>query len=437
MRVLGAVRQSKTKDRAVSPTTQRERIRAWSDSNGHQVAKITEDLSKTGKMSAFRRPELGPWLTDPDKIATWDVLVATKLDRACRNTADYLKLRQWCEDNGKRLVLLDNPDLDTSKPAGRAMASIQAVFAEFERDMASERRRETLVTLAEQGRFPGGRVPYGMRKEQRPDGYYLAPDTGGTLDVLDHMADMAIAGKSNGQIADWLNGGNGTVGYLNSAGHKWSVDRVRFVFRSPEVPALLGEEKSAQLRASLRTRSPHRGERVGGHMLLRVAFCLKCGSPLYAHVRRDRPSPGYYRCLPCKTYISIGKLESYAQGSLLYFAGDLPAVRRRLIPGDDHQKAIHALEREIDTLAAITGAEGLTEAKQAEISRLKSLPYAPDHYEWVPTGQTVTELWESLKDDPAGKGEIMRHWGVRVFADPHKMEIRLPWLDEEQGFPLR
>lgn len=106
MRVLGAIRQSKTRDRAVSPETQRAKINAWAQVSGHTVAKITEDLSRSGKVPAFKRPELGPWLTEPAKIAAWDILVATKLDRACRNTADYLKLREWRAANGKRLVLL-------------------------------------------------------------------------------------------------------------------------------------------------------------------------------------------------------------------------------------------------------------------------------------------------------------------------------------------
>lgn len=61
-----------------------------------------------------------------------------------RNTADYLKVREWCAANGKRLVLLNNPELDESTAVGRAMGGVQAVFAEFERDMASERRLETM-----------------------------------------------------------------------------------------------------------------------------------------------------------------------------------------------------------------------------------------------------------------------------------------------------
>jgi hypothetical protein len=107
--VLGAIRQSKTRDRALSPETQRKRINAWTDDNDSTVVKFTVDLSTSGGKSAFRRKGLGPWLTEPDKIKTWDVLVVTRLDRACRDVADYLKLSAWCDRHGKRFVVLDDP----------------------------------------------------------------------------------------------------------------------------------------------------------------------------------------------------------------------------------------------------------------------------------------------------------------------------------------
>ena len=81
-RVLAAVRQSKTRDRAMSPEVQEKSLRGWAATNGAQVVKITRDLSTSGGLSCFKRKGLGPWLTEPDKIDAWDTLVCTKLDRA-------------------------------------------------------------------------------------------------------------------------------------------------------------------------------------------------------------------------------------------------------------------------------------------------------------------------------------------------------------------
>lgn len=219
-RVLGAVRQSKTRDGAVSPEAQRKTIGTWADDKGAQVAKFTFDLSTSGGTSAFRRKGLGPWLTEPDKINAWDVLVATKLDRACRDVADYLRLREWCERHGKQLIIINLPDLDTTTPQGRAMGTVTATFAQLEREMAKERNKERYDELVELGRWPGGRLPFGSRYSSAIS--QLEPDDGGTADVLGNrgtadvlrrMADMAIAGKSQGQIAEWLNGGNGAICY--------------------------------------------------------------------------------------------------------------------------------------------------------------------------------------------------------------------------------
>jgi site-specific DNA recombinase len=412
----------------MSPTVQRNAIRGWADSNGATVAKITEDLSTSGGTSAFNRKELGPWLTDPAKVAAWDVLVVTKLDRACRNVADYLKLRDWCKRHGKRFVILNNPELgDDDSPAGRAMGTVIATFSQFEREMGKERNKENYDATIELGHWPGGRLPYGWRYNRETSG--LEPDSGGTADILDTMADMAIAGKSNGQIQRWLN----DSGHLTMIGREWREDTVRRVLRASKTAELLGETKAAQLRAALRSREQTRGERVGGHMLLRVAYCRQCGEPLYAQVKRDRPSGGYYRCLACKIHMRMDHLEERTEGALMFLCGDLELVEYRLVPGDDHQTAIHALERDIDALKKITGTDMVVEAKQAEIEHLRALPFDPDHFEPVPQGITIEAHWATLDD--AGKGAFLRKRHVRVFADRHNFEFHGGLLEESEDSP--
>jgi DNA invertase Pin-like site-specific DNA recombinase len=423
-RVLGAVRQSKTRDRALSPDTQKKRIHGWIADNDATLARFTEDLSTSGSRSAFTRKGLGPWLTEPDKIKAWDVLVVTRLDRACRNVADYLKLSTWCDRNGKRFVVLDDPSLDTSTPGGRALATMRATFAQYEREMAVERNKDTRQEQIELGHWPGGRLPYGWRYDH--EARKLVPDTGGTADVLATMADMAIAGKSQGQIADWLN----SHGHLTVIGRQWRTDTVRRVLRHANTAELLGDTKSAQLRAAMRNREQTRGERTNGHMLLRVAYCRQCGSPLYCQVKRDRPSGGYYRCLECKIHMRMDKLEQQTENALLFLYGHLRLVELELVPGDDHQAAIHALERDIAALEKITGTELVVASKQAEIEHLRNEPFEPDHYVPVPQDITVAAHWDSLDD--AGKGAFLRTRHVRVFADKHNFEFRGGLLEESE-----
>jgi hypothetical protein len=166
---------------------------------------------------------------------------------------------------------------------------------------------------------------------------------------------------------------------------------------------------------------------------LRVAYCRQCGSPLYCQVKRDRPSGGYYRCLKCMIHMRMDKLEQQTEKVLLFMYGGLELVELELVPGDDHQAAIHALERDIEALERITGTEIVIAVKQAEIDHLRSLPFDPDHYVPVPQGISVTEHWDTV--DRAGKGSFLRSRRVRLFADRHNFEFHGGRLAESEAAP--
>jgi DNA invertase Pin-like site-specific DNA recombinase len=424
MRVLGAIRQSKTRERAVSPAAQRAAITRWAEANGHQVVKFTEDLSQSGKLSAFKRPELGPWLTDPDKVVAWDILVTTKIDRACRNAKDFLNLQAWCEEHRKQYVSL-RENIDMTTASGRKSARDSASAAEWERDMASERRLETLAELAEQGRWTGGKVPYGMRADETAEGFYLVPDDGGTAEVARQMADMAIAGTNNVAIRRWVNDN----GYPNSAGNSWSTNRVRQVLHSASMLDILGEAKHAELRAALRSRTPTRGEWTSGqHWLLRVAYCAQDHKPLYAALRRNRDYKGYYRCLECGMVARITVLEDGIEAKLREMWDDQPYKVRKLIPGDDYAKELRKLRQQLESVQGMDYID--TSELEARIAELRAAPHEPDEIVLVDTGATVAEHWDAL-GSPAERNRFLRDRDVRFLVTSDGFEscsIPAEWI---------
>jgi DNA invertase Pin-like site-specific DNA recombinase/DNA-directed RNA polymerase subunit RPC12/RpoP len=419
LRVLGSIRQSKTKrDRSVSPAAQRAAIQAWADERGYVVVKFTEDLSRSGKVSAFKRPELGPYFTDPLLIGTWDILVTTKIDRACRNTRDFLTIMDWCKDNGKTYVSLrEHTDMTTAQ--GREYARQAASRAEWEREMASERRLETIEELREEGRWAGGKMSYGMRA-QRDGGVYLVPDIGGTADIANKMADMAIAGKSNAAIQRRLN----AEGIPNAAGKAWRVDGVRYVLNSTVIEQVLGEEKYAQLKRALRTRRPSKGRWVGGkHILLRVAFCMDCGSPLYGFKPESRPPEyGYYRCEHCAFRLRYHELETKTIDALMLGAGDELVHHKVVRMGDQWTAERYDLLRRIDTLREITGID-VSEPIAALEAKLREITDSiePGTEAWEPTDQTVADYWATL--DRAEQGKFLRDAKIRVEAKPSQFKF--------------
>lgn len=153
--VLGAVRLSRLVDDSTSPARQREVISAWASMHGKPVVHVTQDTDVSGRVPARERPELGPWLTNPNLAARWDTLVVAKLDRVSRNLLDLCSLLDWCQDNGKVLVSITE-SLDMGTPHGRMVVQIIGAVAEFERARIAERRREAADWLRRNGRWGGG-----------------------------------------------------------------------------------------------------------------------------------------------------------------------------------------------------------------------------------------------------------------------------------------
>ena len=92
-----------------------------------------------------------------DFLRDGDVLVATKLDRFGRSIRDLIDIGAMLRDRGIGLVCLNQP-VDTTTAMGRMFYAILAVFAEFEREIISERTRDGLAATTARGRS-GGRKP--------------------------------------------------------------------------------------------------------------------------------------------------------------------------------------------------------------------------------------------------------------------------------------
>lgn len=83
-----------------------------------------------------------------------DVVLVWRLDRWGRSVADLVSTLQELQHLGVAFVSLTEA-LDLTTPAGRAMAGLLAVFAEFEREILRERVRAGLDHARQQGKRLG------------------------------------------------------------------------------------------------------------------------------------------------------------------------------------------------------------------------------------------------------------------------------------------
>ena len=77
----------------------------WAQAEGHEIVAVTKDRNVSGVIPP-ERPELGPWLTEPDKLVQYDGIVAHAVDRLSRRYQDVTWLRDWAERNGKKLYVI-------------------------------------------------------------------------------------------------------------------------------------------------------------------------------------------------------------------------------------------------------------------------------------------------------------------------------------------
>jgi DNA invertase Pin-like site-specific DNA recombinase len=91
-----------------------------------------------------------------------DVVVVWRLDRWGRSVTDLLATLQELEHLGVGFVSLIEA-LDLTTPAGRAMAGLLAIFAEFEREILRERTRAGLAQARLNGRRLGRPMTAGLQ----------------------------------------------------------------------------------------------------------------------------------------------------------------------------------------------------------------------------------------------------------------------------------
>lgn len=91
-----------------------------------------------------------------------DVVLVWRLDRWGRSVTDLLATLQELEHLGVGFVSLTEA-LDLTTPAGRAMAGLLAIFAEFEREILRERTRAGLAHARANGKRLGRPMTAGLQ----------------------------------------------------------------------------------------------------------------------------------------------------------------------------------------------------------------------------------------------------------------------------------
>jgi DNA invertase Pin-like site-specific DNA recombinase len=111
------------------------------------------------------RPALKRLLKDIESGLV-DVIVVYKIDRLTRSLSDFAKLVEVFDAHSISFVAITQ-QFNTTTSMGRLTLNILLSFAQFERELASERVRDKIAASRRRGKWTGGTVPLGYDSKDK------------------------------------------------------------------------------------------------------------------------------------------------------------------------------------------------------------------------------------------------------------------------------
>ena len=178
--------------------TQKLQIQSYAISKGLELdaANIFVEAGVSGGIEFANRPE-GSKLTQ--LVTTGDIIIFPKLDRAFRNTRNALNVLHDMKERKVSIHFIDLGGDVTGNGIGAIVFTILSAFATFERERIATRIREVKQVQKAQGKFTGGRRPFGF---EVIDGVKVVKPE--EQKVISRMKQLRTRGKSYGYIASWI-----------------------------------------------------------------------------------------------------------------------------------------------------------------------------------------------------------------------------------------
>ncbi len=147
----------------VSLSAQEEALKNYASALGYDVLKVYKDEGKSAK-DIKGRPEMTQILADA-QAHKFQAIFVYKLDRFSRSLRDLIdtieKLKEW----GIDFISLQDK-IETTSASGKLMFHIISAFAEFERNVTSERTKFSMDKQARDGKVVS-RAPFGYQLENK------------------------------------------------------------------------------------------------------------------------------------------------------------------------------------------------------------------------------------------------------------------------------
>lgn len=287
--------------------TQGEDLRALAASHGIELLYLRVDDGKSGELRS--RKEYDLWLADATERGVQNLL-AWKFDRVTRaglaGLVRFYDALEGKDANGKVVrpttrFLSFQDRMDSNSPAWTIQSYVMAGLAKSELDTIKSRVRRSREYRKAQGRFLGGVVPVGFRKERSPDhpGFVLVVDEAES-EILLAAARRVVAGDTMLSVIRYM---HESLPPRRAA--QWSSVTVRATLLKECNKEFMGPALRRALRQRLVEEVGPHGGRAPARLLSGLLHCTSCGRAMT--VTGSAQTRGY-RCpnaLECPRPVSV------------------------------------------------------------------------------------------------------------------------------------
>jgi site-specific DNA recombinase len=299
---------------------QRESAESYIKSQAHQGWVLLKETYNDGGFTGANtdRPAFQKLLQDVREKKI-DCVVVYKVDRLSRSLSDFVKVLQFFEEQQVTFVSVTQ-HFNTNTSMGRLTLNILLSFAQFEREMISERTKDKMGAARKKGKWVGGLPGIGYDIDKPTKKLIINPEE---AVIVRRMFQLYLEGNSLRKIAQILNSeGFRTKKYpnrkRNQGGVLFRITNIQLMLKNATYMGkiqyedklyqglhepIISEEIFKKVQETLKTNCHERGvsknRKFPGLLtgLFRCACCKTSLGHTYARGRNKNFSYRYYVCL--------------------------------------------------------------------------------------------------------------------------------------------
>jgi len=257
-------------------------------------------------------------MLDDIKERNINLVISYKIDRLTRSPKDFYQLIELFEKYSVDFISVTER-FDTSTSSGRLLRNIMLTFAQFERELASERTKDKMLQRAQKGMWNGGLVPFGYKAENKK--LVINEDN---ANIVRSIYESYIAGNSIAKISKVVDQSKSRI--FTILRNPIYIGKIKYAgkFSQGNHSPIISED-IFNLAQKIHKKRVRKLRLYKDYLLAGLIRCRDCGSymtPCHTNKNRKRKMQRYYyyRCTStfkkdwnnCQTkQVNANRLEDY------------------------------------------------------------------------------------------------------------------------------